>query len=94
MKNLIMNKLLIALFVSAGLIATSANALDLGKVLEDAAKQKVEEVIKGQDESTQKPAEPVVENKPAETVITTPAPEANTGAAPRPIVKLSKRAHV
>jgi beta-barrel assembly-enhancing protease len=76
-----MNKLLLSLLVSAGLITTTANALDLGKVLEDAAKQQVEEAIKGKDESTQKPAEPVVENKPVETVITAPAPEANTGAA-------------
>jgi beta-barrel assembly-enhancing protease len=82
MKHISMNKLLIALFISAGLIATSAYALDLGKVLEDAAKQKVEEAIKGKDAA----AEPVVENKPAEPVIPAPipapAPEANTGAAP------------
>jgi beta-barrel assembly-enhancing protease len=79
-----MSKLLIALFVSAGLLASSAYALDLGKVLEDAAKQKVEEAIGGKE----KPAEPVVENKPAEAVIPTPipapTPEANTGAAPSP----------
>ena len=80
-----MNKLLIALFISAGLIASSANALDLGKVLEDAAKQKVEEAIKGKDAA----AEPVVENKPAEVPVATPVPtpvpsnptpQANTGA--------------
>jgi beta-barrel assembly-enhancing protease len=81
-----MNRLLISLFIFAGLVASSANALDLGKVLEDAAKQQVEEAIKGKDESTQKPAEPVVENKPAETVITTPAPAANTGAPASPAV--------
>lgn len=86
MKNLSMNKLLIALFVSAGLIATTANALDLGKVLEDAAKQKVEEAISGKEA-----AEPVVENKPAETVITAPVPSnptpaANTGAPASPTV--------
>ena len=81
MKNLSMNKLLIALFVSAGLIATTANALDLGKVLEDAAKQKVEEAIGGKEA-----AEPVVENKPTEAPIASPAPAANTGAAASPAI--------
>jgi beta-barrel assembly-enhancing protease len=83
-----MNKLLLSLLVSAGLIATTANALDLGKVLEDAAKQQVEEAIKGKDAT----AEPAVENKPAEPVIPAPipapAPEANTGAAPSPAVNV------
>jgi beta-barrel assembly-enhancing protease len=81
-----MNRLLISLFISAGLIASSANALDLGKVLEDAAKQQVEEAIKGKDAT----AEPAVENKPAEPVIPAPipapAPEANTGAPASPAV--------
>jgi beta-barrel assembly-enhancing protease len=90
MKNISMNKLLIALFVSAGLLASSAYALDLGKMLEDAAKQKVEEAIKGKDDSTQKTAEPGVENKPAEVPVAAPipapaptntTPAANTGAA-------------
>ena len=62
-----MPKLLLSLFLAAGLIATTANALDLGKVLEDAAKQKVDEVLKSDE-------------KPAETPVTTPAPAANTGA--------------
>lgn len=70
-----MNKLLMALFISAGFITGSAYALDFGKVLEDAAKQKVDEVIKGDDQSTQ---------KPAETPVTAPAAEANTGAATSP----------
>ncbi len=86
MKPMVISKLLIGLFISAGLIASSANALDLGKVLEDAAKQKVEEVINGKDAA----AEPVVENKPAEVPVATPiptpvpsnpTPQANTGAA-------------
>ena len=77
MNKMTISKLLIALFVSAGLIATTANALDLGKVLEDAAKQKVEEAIGGKEA-----AEPVVENKPTEAPIASPAPAANTGAAP------------
>lgn len=72
MRMTVMSKLLIGLFLSVGLIANPAYALDFGKVLEDAAKQKVDEVIKGDDQSTQ---------KPAETPATAPAPEANTGAA-------------
>jgi predicted Zn-dependent protease len=72
LKSSVMSKLLIGLFLSAGLFAGSTYALDFGKVLEDAAKQKVDEVINGQDESRQ---------KPAETPVTAPAPEANTGAA-------------
>jgi beta-barrel assembly-enhancing protease len=77
-----MSKLLLSLFLAAGLITTQASAFDLGKELENAAKQKIDEAVKGE----QKPAEPVVENKPAETVITTPAPAANTGVAPSPAV--------
>lgn len=77
MKLTVMSKLLIGLFLSVGLIANPAYALDFGKVLEDAAKQKVDEVIKGDDQSTQKPAEtPATAPAP-----TNPASEANTGAA-------------
>jgi predicted Zn-dependent protease len=68
MKLTVMSKLLIGLFLSVGLTANPAYALDFGKVLEDAAKQKVDEVIKGDE-------------KPAETPATAPATEANTGAA-------------
>ena len=82
MKNNVMSKLLIGLLFSAGLLTagfliSSANALDLGKALEDAAKQKIEEAVKGTEEAAQ---------KPAETPIATPAPEANTGAAPSPAI--------
>ena len=44
MKPLAMNKLLIGLFLATDLFATQALALDLGKMLEDAAKDKVEEI--------------------------------------------------
>ncbi len=72
-----MSKLLIGLFLSVGFIASSAYALDFGKMLEDAAKQKVDEVIKGEDNPSEKAAE-----TPAETPAAAPAPAANTGAAP------------
>lgn len=68
MKMTVMSKLSIGLFLSVGLIASPAYALDFGKVLEDAAKQKVDEAIKGDE-------------KPAETPVTSPAQETNTGAA-------------
>ena len=42
-----MHKLLIGLMVSAGLFSTQSAAFDLGKALEDAAKQKIEEVKSG-----------------------------------------------
>ncbi|HSF71136.1 MAG TPA: M48 family metalloprotease, partial [Methylotenera sp.] len=67
MKLTVMSKLLIGLFLSVGLIANPAYALDFGKVLEDAAKQKVDEVIQGDE-------------KPAETPAASPAQETNTGA--------------
>jgi predicted Zn-dependent protease len=66
MKLTVMSKLLIGLFLSVGLIANPAYALDFGKVLEDAAKQKVDEVIKGDE-------------KPAETPVASPAQETSTG---------------
>ncbi len=42
-----MNKLLIGLMLSAGLFSMQASAFDFGKALEDAAKQKIEEVKNG-----------------------------------------------
>ena len=75
-----MSKLLIALFICAGLIASSANALNLGKELEKAAKQKMEEAITGKEN----PADPVAEEKPAETV-TVPVPTSAPSSTSSPI---------
>ena len=72
-----MSKLLAALLISAGLIANSANAFDLGKELENAAKQKMEEAITGKEK-----IEPNAEEKPAETAAPVAVPAANTGTAP------------
>ena len=44
-----MNKLLLSLFVTAGLFATQAQALNLGKALKDAVEDKVEEVKNSSD---------------------------------------------
>ena len=89
MKNVATSKLLITLLVSAGLMATSAYALDLGKMLEDAAQQTLEnskqseEVKNGAEESA-----PVVEPAPtpaatdAQAPAATSAPVATTTAPP------------
>ena len=42
-----MHKLLISLMISAGIFSTNSVAFDFGKALEDAAKQKIEEVKSG-----------------------------------------------
>ncbi len=42
-----MHKLLISLMISAGVFSTNSAAFDFGKALEDAAKQKIEEVKNG-----------------------------------------------
>ncbi|MEQ1599822.1 MAG: M48 family metalloprotease [Methylotenera sp.] len=67
-----MNKLLFSLFLTAGLISANAQAFDLGKELEKAAKQKIEEVKNGEKTETEAA-------KPAESSAT-PVPETNTGA--------------
>ena len=73
-----MSKLLIALFLATGLIVSTANALDFGKELEKAARQKMEEAIMGKEKS----AEAVVDEKPAENATPTasPSPTANANA--------------
>ncbi len=71
-----MSKLLLSLFLATGLIATQAYAFDLGKELENAAKQKIEEVKNGEKTETET-------TKPAETPAT-PAPAVNADAASSP----------
>jgi predicted Zn-dependent protease len=63
-----MNKLLTGLLLCAGFITNPALAIDFGKVLEDAAKQKVDE-IKGGEKPAETPA-------PAATTDKTSSPEA------------------
>jgi beta-barrel assembly-enhancing protease len=72
MKPMTMNKLLISLFLAAGLLATHANALDLNAVLKDAVKEKIEEVKNG--------GEAAPASAPASTPATPPA--AQPAAAP------------
>lgn len=74
MKKIAMNKLLINLFLAAGLFATlsipQAQALDLGKALKDAVKDKVEEVKNG-GETAPAVAPEVVPSTPASTATST-----------------------
>ncbi len=73
----ISSTLLLSFLVFTGLVSSSAYALDLGKVLEDAAKQKIEEVKNGE--------KPEVETtKPAEAPAPNAAPQANTSADSSP----------
>ena len=74
-----MNKLLISLFLSAGLIAANAHAFDLGKELEKAAKQKIEDVKNGEKTEAETA-------KAAETPAI-PTPAVNTGEAASPVTE-------
>lgn len=77
-KNISLSKLLTGLFLSAGLIASPAYAIDFGKVLEDAAKQKVDEAIKGDENPAETPAPTATTDK-----ASSPEATANTvDAAP------------
>ncbi len=71
MKPMASNKLLMSLLIVAGLFATQAQALNLGKVLKDAVKDKVEEVKNGGEatnaEPPQTPAEIEASKKAAAT---------------------------
>ena len=78
-----MRKLGIALLLSAGLLSSTSFALDLGKVLEEAVKEKVEEVTNTGEAPLNK-----AEEKPtaSEPITTSPAsaPEAKPSAADSP----------
>ena len=49
MKNIAMSKLLSALLLAIGLLSIQAQAFDLGKALEDAAKQTIENSKKSEE---------------------------------------------
>lgn len=79
MKNMAMNKLLISLFLAAGVFSTQCVALDLGKVLKDAAKQEIDKQVNEVKNGGE--AAPVA--APAETsTATAPAPAPATTASP------------
>ncbi len=84
MKSTVMSKLLIGLFLSVGLIVNSAYALDFGKMLEEAAKQKVDETIKGQDESTQKTTDAVTPTPASNDATASPTTETSANEPVKP----------
>jgi beta-barrel assembly-enhancing protease len=86
-----MSKLLFSLLITAGLIATQANAFDLGKELKNAVKDKVEEV---KNSSEAPPATPAQESNTspasstANEVTATSTPAATTAVSvPVPVAK-------
>ena len=81
MKNVAKSKLLITLLVSVGLTATSAYALDLGKMLEDAAKQTIENSKKS-EEVKNGGEEPALVFEPAHTPAPTDAQAPAATSAP------------
>lgn len=86
LKSIKLNKLLVGLFLSAGLLSSQTFALDLGKVLEDAVKQKVEDVANGGEAPANK-----VEEKPVASEPTSPAPTSSptTSTTPAPAATAS-----
>lgn len=72
-----MHKLLIGLMVSAGLFSTQSVAFDFGKALEDAAKQKIEEVKSGSGAANTEQAK-----TPAKTEATKSATESGATVVP------------
>lgn len=77
MKKISISKLLSALLLAAGLLSIQANAFDLGKALEDAAKKEIEKAKNGGEELTPAP-EPVAAPAP----VVAPASPAPAVAAP------------
>ncbi len=80
MKKLPMSNLLIGLFFSASLITVNAHALDLGKALEDAVKNKVEEVKNG-GETPAPEANTSAASSPSESTAATAATAATAPGA-------------
>ena len=87
MKKISISKLLSLLILAAGLVSIQANAFDLGKALEDAAKKEIEKAKIGGEEPTPEP-EPVAAPAP----VIAPASPANPAAAPVAAAELAQPA--
>ncbi len=87
MKKISISKLLSSLLLAAGLLSIQANAFDLGKALEDAAKKEIEKAKIGGEEPTPEP-EPVAAPAP----VIAPASPANPAAAPVAAAELAQPA--
>ena len=66
--------LLLSLLITAGLLASQANALDLNKVLKDAVKDKVEEVKNSGEATNAEPPQTPAEIEASKKVTATEAP--------------------
>ena len=90
MKKIAINPLLISLLLAAGMLSSQAFALDLGKVLKDAAKQEIEKVKNGGESAPTETANETPKEKPTESSATTSpatAPVLPAGALPQtPVV--------
>jgi len=71
-------KLIVTLLLSTGLFSLTASALDFGKVLEDAAKKKVEELKKDNSISNDEPTNPEQSTTSTETNATKNAAESTS----------------
>ncbi len=73
-----MHKLLIGLMLSTGLFSVQSAAFDFGKALEDAAKQKIEEVKNGGESKSESstPEADALKSNTSQTTPTEQAPEA------------------
>ena len=71
-------KLIVTLLLSTGLFSLPASALDFGKVLEDAAKKKVEELKKDNSISNDEPTNPEQSTTSTETNATKNAAESTS----------------
>jgi beta-barrel assembly-enhancing protease len=80
MKKITTSKVLGALLLAAGLFTIQAQAFDLGKELEKAAKKEIEKATNGGEEAA--PVEPVAIPAPAPATAPVPTPPA---AAPAPV---------
>ena len=74
MKPIASNKLLMSLLITAGLFATQAQALNLGKALKDAVKDKVEEVKNGGEATNAEPPQTPAEIEASKKAAATEAP--------------------
>ena len=74
MKPIASNKLLMSLLIAAGLFATQAQALNLGKALKDAVKDKVEEVKNGGEATNTEPPQTPAEIEASKKAAATEAP--------------------
>lgn len=77
-------KFSLVLLLSTGLFSSQTLALDFGKVLEDAVKEKVEEVANGNEAPTSKP-----EEKPVKTETSVSSPTTATTNSPGPTTAAS-----